>query len=274
MSSIVRTAALTAFVLGCAIAPGAGADDRVEVGELGDETRCAIARPPDCDISLARQRGLIETGLVPRFPGGLICRMVDERFAISYTEKRGREQYHGGIDMPAPFGTPMLAVADGTVVGVYQGTNSYRGKEVILRHSLEQTGLPYWIYTQYAHFDAMPDFKVGDQVRMGQNLGPTGNSGRGRKAGIQSRKRRPAIHFGIFYSKDPRYAALRGTVVPVDGQWMDPNALYRKSAVVESRALRDLPPEDKVVDIPVMLEDGTTVPADARMIWPYSCRVP
>lgn len=243
----------------------------VPVSAIDNETLCGIGRSKKCSIEVALKLGMIETGLRPVFPKELKCRDIDEQWAISYTNKRNRENYHGGIDMPAPYGTPMIAALDGTVVLVTEGKNSYRGKEIILRHSAEQTGIPgYWMYTQYAHFNVMPDFKVGDTVKMGQNLGPTGNSGIGRN-GQQSQKRRPAIHFAVWYSKSPDYALTRGKLIPVKGLWMDPNALYRAKEPFDSYKLKDLPADEKKVPIPVMLEDGTTVPANTRMIWPYTC---
>jgi murein DD-endopeptidase MepM/ murein hydrolase activator NlpD len=237
------------------------------------ETICAIGRGPKCDVQDAIRRGLFETGLRPVFPDGARCRDIDERWAISYTNKRDREQYHGGIDMPAPYGEPMLAAADGEVVAVFEGANSYRGREVILRHSPEQTGLPVWIYTEYAHFDAPPKVRVGDFVRQGQDLGPTGNSGRGKQAYRQSGKRRPAIHFAAFYSASEHYVIFKDrVVVPVDGWWMDPNALYRGRMPLDSASLKALPDEEKKVPVAVIYEDGEVYPAGARFIWPYACK--
>ncbi len=259
---------------------GAGAaparlDGQTKMDALDEETLCGIGRGPNCSIKLAVKRGLFETGLRPKFPDGLACRDIDEHWAISYTQKRDRENYHGGIDMPAPFGTPMIAAAAGTVVAKYGGEESYRGIEVILRHSPEDTGIPLWVYTQYAHFAEMPTIKVGERVKMGQPLGPTGNSGiqgalskpnRGQKA------RRDAIHFAVWFSTSPNFVALRVKIVPVDGYWMDPNALYRKKPPFDSHAMKALPPEEKKVPISVMLEDGTTVPPDTKIIWPYACK--
>lgn len=252
-------------------APAMEMDGLVPISAIDNETLCGIGRPKNCSIKVALKLGMIETGLRPKFPEGLNCRDIDEQWAISYTSKRNRENYHGGIDMPAPYGTPMIAALDGTVVLVTEGKKSYRGKEIILRHSPEQTGIPgYWMYTQYAHFNVMPDFRLGDKVKMGQVLGPTGNSGIGRN-GQQSQKRRPAIHFAVWNSKSPDYALTRGKLIPVNGRWMDPNALYRAKEPFDSDKLRDLPATEKKVPIPVMLEDGTTVPAGARMVWPYTC---
>ncbi len=244
-------------------------------GALDDETFCGVGRfLKECPVESSFQRGLVETGLRPRFPDGLRCRDIDEHYAIDYTGNRGgKESYHGGIDMPAPFGTPILAVAAGTVVTKTVGENSWRGKEIIIRHSPEDTGLPMWIYTQYAHFDAMPAVEVGGRVKMGQELGPTGNSGQGKTPGVQSNKRRPAIHFAVWYSTQPQYAIASNQlkVIPVDGWWMDPNALYRGKPPFDTATLKALPEAEKKVSIPVMLEDGTTEPAGTKVVWPYAC---
>ncbi|MDP6574234.1 MAG: M23 family metallopeptidase [Rhodospirillales bacterium] len=240
--------------------------------ELDEETLCAIGRGRKCDIRLAIKQGLFETGLSPRFPENLKCRGIDERWAISYTHKRNRESYHGGIDMPAPFGTPMIAAAAGTVVGKYRGDRSYRGMEIILRHSPEDTGIPLWTYTQYAHFDEMPKLEVGQRVRMGEVLGPTGNSGKTPTRRKRGKQRRPAIHFAVWYSTSPRFVALRNKIIPVDGQWMDPNALFRKKLPLDSYSMKALPEAEKKVPISVMVEDGKVIPAETRIVWPYTCR--
>lgn len=254
-----------------ALLPLAGGQPASAQADLDPVTRCAIGRFRECDMGLAVQRGLFETGLVPAFPAGTDCRGIDEGYAISYTHKRSREAYHGGIDMPAPAGTPIIAAAEGTVVAVYRGDDSFRGMQLVLRHAPEQTGLPVWLYTQYAHFARLPALQPGERVRLGQVLGPTGHSGVDR-TGMQSQRRRPAVHFAAFFSAKEGYVDERERIIPVEGHWMDPVALYRGALPLDSRAMRALPEAGKKVNVAVMLEDGTVLPAGAKIVWPYACR--
>jgi len=265
----ISTCLAGALIVGTIVDAAAVLDGEVPMDRIDAETRCGIGRSRDCDIKVAVGRGMFETGLRPRFPAGLDCRDIDEQWAISYTYKRSRENYHGGIDMPAPYGTPMIAAAAGTVVAVYRGERTPRGMEITLRHAPKETGLPFWIYTQYAHFDEMPTLEPGQRVAMGQKLGPTGNSGI--QPGRAKRARRPAIHFAVWYSQSPNFAVGQRKVIPHDSYWMDPNALYRGNPTVDSAALKALPEDQKQVPIPVMLADGTTVPAGTKVVWPYTC---
>lgn len=244
-----------------------GVDSQMPPPAIPQDVRCAILRGGRCDSEAAVARGLFPTGLVPRFPDGLECRGIDEGWAIDYAGKRDRIAYHGGIDMPAPFGEPMRAVADGTVLQVLEGADSYRGIEVTLRHTPEETGLPVWIYTQYAHFNEIPKLMPGQRVKRGEDLGPTGNSGTpgGKFA------RRPAIHFAAWFSADPRFAVTRRGVVPFDGHWMDPLALWRGAPPFDSAVMKALPGEEKTVSISVIVQGGETVPRGARITWPYAC---
>lgn len=250
---------------------------RATLAALDAATLCGIGRGFTCDAKISIERGLFETGLRPRFPAGARCRDIDEGYAIPYAHKRDRELYHGGIDLPAPFGTPIVAAASGTVVGVFPGEKSPRGIEVVLRHSPEETGIPLWIYTEYTHFEEMPKLKVGQRVRMGEYLGPTGNTGAAGKASMAAKKagsgkqRRPAIHFGVFYSTSDKFVEDHGKIIPVDGWWMDPVALFRKKLPLDSAAMKALPDGEKQVPISVILEDGKTEPADTKLIWPYKC---
>ena len=64
------------------------------------------------------ERGIFETGLYPNFMQDADCPEIDsEKWAIDYTYKRGRSALHRGVDIPQPEGTPIRAVADGTIVG-------------------------------------------------------------------------------------------------------------------------------------------------------------
>ena len=144
--------------------------------------------------------------------------------------------------------------------------------EITLRHSPEDTGLPLWTYTQYAHFDEMPAQEVGQRVRMGEVLGPTGNSGiTSSRAKRFGRERRPAIHFAVWFSTNPHHVELRDRIIPVDGHWMDPNALFRKQSPFDSHAMKALPEAEKKVPISVMVDDGELVPANTKIIWPFIC---
>jgi hypothetical protein len=306
--------ALSSFALSVSTAWPQNAD-RITRQQLDKTSFCAIGRKPPCTLKTAEARGLFETGLHPRFADGVKCRAIDtEKYAIDYTYKRNRPSRHGGIDMPAPFGTPIYAAAAGTVVGVYRGGKGHQGTHVILRHTPQDTGLPIWVYTVYAHLNKMPNLHVGEHLKVGDLIGPTGNSGAtpGRKGarrggrrggpagegggnrGGDSRlnrrygggggggpheghgghhgMRRPALHFGVYYSAGPKYAHLKGIVIPADAHWMDPVALFRKGPPFDSESMRALPAAEKAVSIPYALMDGSVHPAGTKFIWPYRCK--
>lgn len=76
---------------------------------------------------------------------------------------------HIGIDYVAPVGTPIVAVADGTVLFV--GSFSGYGNFVIVQHGGGYT-------THYGHLSAYaPGLTVGGHVRRGQVLGKVGATG-------------------------------------------------------------------------------------------------
>ncbi len=248
--------------------------DRVGEDALDNETICGIARSKRCDIDHQINRGLVATGTGPRFPKIASCPGIDDYWAMDYSHKRRRASFHGGIDIPVPWGTPVRAVAAGSVVAKYQADQSKRGNEVVLRHSPEQTGLSVWTYSAYGHLDALPDLQIGQKVAMGEIIGPTGNSGisaKGKKGSDQSKTRRPAIHLATFYSSTGKYSESNATIVPLDGYWLDPMAFYRQKEPFDSVSVKALPEREKDVLIPVLLEDGTTIPTNTKIIWPYTC---
>lgn len=75
---------------------------------------------------------------------------------------------HGAIDFPAPGGTPIYAVADGTVTS--SGPNGGWGNYVRIKHAGGFT-------TGYAHMIEMPMVSVGDTVKAGQQIGKVGSTG-------------------------------------------------------------------------------------------------
>lgn len=247
--------------------------DKVEAEEVGKNAFCIITRKSKCpDVeTVAHDHGLMPTGLTPVFPVGVSCPGIDETFALPYEDKTGKGN-HGGIDIPVDFGTPILAVADGTVVLVVENQQQLRGLAITLRHSPQDTGLPFWTYTEYAHLQSLPSQQVGQRVSKGEIIGITGNTGvRPSQQGIKT-FRRPGIHFAVYYTQSRRFAVREDYVIPEKPRWMDPMALYRAKKPFASQELAQLAASDKDISIPAMLLDGRIVPESTQTIWPYACR--
>jgi murein DD-endopeptidase MepM/ murein hydrolase activator NlpD len=82
-----------------------------------------------------------------------------------------RKAPHSGIDILAPEGTPVLAIADGVVFR--SRLNRKFGEEIKIKHAY---GTPDEIRAQYIHLDARL-VEVGDKVRRGQIIGLVGKTG-------------------------------------------------------------------------------------------------
>lgn len=87
---------------------------------------------------------------------------------------------HNGVDYGTPIGTPVWAVADGTVVSA--GNSGAAGNMVLLRHA---NGME----TQYMHLSRFGDgVRAGQRVRQKQVIAYSGNTGRSTG---------PHLHFGL-----------------------------------------------------------------------------
>lgn len=219
-------------------------------------------------VHIQKTRGAIETGLEPKFIGGADCPKIDsETWAIDYSHKRPWPAIHKGIDIPQPRGTHIRAISDGTVVGKFQNEGNRKGIELMLRHTPEQTELPFWTYSQYTHLQEMSPLPIGAEVKMGQNIGKTSNTGK-----MGRRIRRDALHFAILYSRQPEWSNDGRYVAPKEGYWMDPNAFYRLSQPYDSQSLVNLPDDQKKTPIPHLKVDGSFMPPATKRIWPYPCK--
>ena len=218
-------------------------------------------------VAIQKRRGVIETGLVPDFIDGGVCPEIDsEKWAIDYSHKRPGAALHKGIDIPQPRGTPIRAVADGVVVGKFKNKHNRKGIEIMLRHTPAQTGLPFWTYSQYTHLMEMSPLPIGAQVKIGDEIGKTANTGK-----MGKRVRRDALHFAILYSESPDWSNDGNVVTPGDGYFMDPNAFYRHKPPYDSQSLVNLPEDQKQVPVPYLKAEGRRVPSNTKRIWPYVC---
>ncbi len=244
-------------------------------GEAGDGPSPEVASafmPTRATLQHMEARGFLATGLQPVYPAGVACPEADSFFSAttrgdgSPRSRRFYQGHHNGMDIPVPEGTPILAVADGTVVRKETGEN-IAGIAMVLQHSPEDTGLPVWTYTEYKHLQKMPALPLGQRVGKGEVIaraGVTGTTG-----GYYGAAGHSHLHLSAWYSEGSEYRSQR-MFIPVGGQWMDPLALFRKPPL-DSAALRDLPAEQKKTVIAYKTGDGRIVPADARIVWPFTC---
>lgn len=115
--------------------------------------------------------------------GGSVFPVVgDVSFTNDWGAPRPVTGTHAGNDLFADTGTPLVAVADGTLFQV--GVNTLGGNRLWLR---DQSGTEYY----YAHLSAFaPGAVNGAQVRAGEVIGFMGNSG-------QAITTPPHLHFEI-----------------------------------------------------------------------------
>jgi murein DD-endopeptidase MepM/ murein hydrolase activator NlpD len=97
---------------------------------------------------------------------------IDGRLASGFGERQdpinGEGAFHSGVDIDAPWGTPVRAAGDGVVIATNQGTGY--GKEITIDHGHDVT-------TIYGHLSAIA-IVPGEHVTRGQIIGYVGQTGR------------------------------------------------------------------------------------------------
>lgn len=120
-------------------------------------------------------------------PSGLIVPVrgiTADRLADTFTDARSAGRVHEALDIMAPRGTPVLAVADGTVEKLF--TSDAGGLTI---YQFEPSGR-YAYY--YAHLDRYAAGVVeGKALRRGEVIGYVGSTGNANDDG-------PHLHFAIF----------------------------------------------------------------------------
>jgi murein DD-endopeptidase MepM/ murein hydrolase activator NlpD len=121
----------------------------------------------------------LESGLTPDFTGDWTTLAdapsmwpVEGKVGSSFGEREdpfnGEGAFHSGIDIEAPYGTPVRATADGEVSDASMGSGY--GREVVLNHGHD-------VMTVYGHLSAVA-VMPGQHVTLGQVIGYVGQTGR------------------------------------------------------------------------------------------------
>jgi murein DD-endopeptidase MepM/ murein hydrolase activator NlpD len=138
--------------------------------------------------------------------------LITDWFPYGY-DAGGRYLIHNGIDMAEPMGTPILAVADGTVVvagddftKLYGWRCDWYGQLVIIQLDDLWAGLPVYVLYGHVHNVAV---EVGQRVDRGQVVAEVGFGGAAS---------RPHLHFEVRVGEN----TFRGTRNPL--LWVTPSS--------------------------------------------------
>lgn len=97
--------------------------------------------------------------------------LLSYTFTSPYGARWGR--MHKGVDLAVAEGTSVYAAEDGTIYNVSHSSSGY-GNCIIVYHG-KQSGIDY--YTRYAHLLDTLDAYVGKQVKQGEKIALSGNTG-------------------------------------------------------------------------------------------------
>jgi murein DD-endopeptidase MepM/ murein hydrolase activator NlpD len=152
--------------------PSAGRAGAADPGLTGlDAYKQLRERAEAVDLRLAQLENLLyeEARRVTTFPSGMPCPGNEgSGFGWRRDPFTGGPDFHQGLDIQAPWGTPILATADGLVLHAAYATGY--GLSVYLSH---ENG----IETRFGHMSQMV-VREGEAVEAGQVIGYVGSTGR------------------------------------------------------------------------------------------------
>ena len=117
---------------------------------------------------------------------------VTSDFGPRVSKFTGKREFHKGIDISAPEGTPVFAPATGKVI--FAGRDGSYGLTIKIVHNSN-------LITRFAHMQSI-DVKVGQEIERGAVIGQVGNTGRSTG---------PHLHYEVRLSGvpvDPRHYIL------------------------------------------------------------------
>jgi murein DD-endopeptidase MepM/ murein hydrolase activator NlpD len=121
-----------------------------------------------------------DTTLVGSFVGRLkliipVQGVRPDQLQDTFMDARSEGRVHDAIDIPAPAGTPVLAVADGEIAKLFQ---SERGGTTVYQFSADKKLIYYYAHLQ-RYADGLAPGKFAHQGEVIAYVGDTGNAGAG-----------------------------------------------------------------------------------------------
>ena len=139
----------------------------VDAPPLVDRASAADGWVDDLERRVGSVRGYVVTHLRALPTGTPLVARLSSGFGWRTNPFGGRDEYHAGIDLPAPYGAPVRATADGVVE--FAGWRNGYGTAVGIKHADGFT-------TLFAHLSAAT-VHVGDRVARGVVVGRVGSEG-------------------------------------------------------------------------------------------------
>lgn len=137
------------------------------IGLRVNEDENIESRLEEIDVTVLQQKNFFDN-----IPSGDVMAYSDISSKFGWRENPvlKRKEFHTGIDLRTPAGTPILAPADGVVKFIQYNQNSGYGNVVSLSHN-------YGFESYYAHLQNKTVVKEGQFVKKGDLIAYSGNSG-------------------------------------------------------------------------------------------------
>jgi alkylated DNA nucleotide flippase Atl1 len=237
------------------------------------------------DRGLESERSWIqETGLTPVFPEGFRCASISSPFASRFDGAGNRRTptihggKHGGVDIGFQVGHPEVSMANGEIIakGPAEGDGAQmEGIFLWMRHSPQDTGLPFWVFNKYQHLKELPSLEVGARIKAGDVVAIGGDTGTySRKFGVSL----PHLHVSTFIAEhgDFRVLGRDGNLVKVEESLhVDMMALFVKGITLETA--KENPSYtniEKTLQVAVVDSLGGRSDPNAKIVWPVVCNFP
>lgn len=157
---------------------------------------------------------------------------VPEQYMDGYKNDWGKPTpefaggFHDGTDIPAPRGTPIYAMVDGTVRENPENNSDHYddigGYNVVIEATESVGPVKKGDRLQYAHMDGQPTVEPGDEVRAGEMLGEIGDTGYGPQ--VTRGEFEPNLHVGWYDASGERAQHNTGAMNPYPLlQWVEEN---------------------------------------------------